>query len=479
MSTAAVFLTSLMVLFIAGCSFVPHTDPSVPVAGFQEHGQPPPPAAPPPELATVQPESTLTLDRCVEIALANNPEVAAVNWEVDAAAAKLDQAKAARWPTVSYEGSYIKYLNSRPLFEARYNNQRRIFTKQITRGDVLLKLPLYTGGRITNEIQASELIVLAEQNRLARSRQELIFNVTSTYHAILSQQKVIASVQFSLNAMQEQRRKMAKMVEVAKAAPVDLMRTEVRVADLEQSLVKEQNTLDIQERLLMTLMGQDFGQAKLKLAGDLTFAPKRYQVEQLIPQALRQRPDFVAARERLEAQAKKVDVARAGHYPNIALAGAYGYRGTGFLGVNDTRGPVADNRGPFYDDDGSIGVVLTLPLFEGGRISAKVREEVAVLAAAQERLRKLNLQIRQEVQTAVLDINASLERVKALAKALEQARESLRIESLKYDLGSGTVTEVLDAQAALLLTETNYYRALADFRTALARLKLVVGGEPA
>jgi len=219
MTYLVVCFLGLFIWQLTGCSVVPHTDPYVPVAGFQEHGQPPPPATPPPELARIQPEGTLTLERCVEIALANNPEVAAVNWEVDAATAKADQAKAARWPTVSYEGTYTKYLNSRPLFEARYNNQRRIFTKQITRGDVLLKLPLYTGGRITNEIQASELVLLAEQNRLARSRQELIFNVNSTYNAILSQQKVIASVQFSLNAMQEQRRKMAKMVEVARALP--------------------------------------------------------------------------------------------------------------------------------------------------------------------------------------------------------------------------------------------------------------------
>ena len=35
----------------------------------------------------------------------------------------------------------------------------------------------------------------------------------------------------------------------------------------------------------------------------------------------------------------------------------------------------------------------------------------------------------------------------------------------------------LDAPAALLQTETNYYRALSDFRTAVARLKLAVGGE--
>jgi outer membrane protein TolC len=74
-------------------------------------------------------------------------------------------------------------------------------------------------------------------------------------------------------------------------------------------------------------------------------------------------------------------------------------------------------------------------------------------------------------------VDSSSARVRATEKALEQARESLRIETLKYNLGAGTVTDVLDAQTALLVTETTYYRALADFNTALARLKLAVGGE--
>ena len=93
----------------------------------------------------------------------NNPEVAATLWDVSVAGAKLDQAKAARWPTLTYEGNYTKYLNSRPLFEARYNGQTRIFSKQQSVGSVLLKLPLFTGGRIINEIKAAELFRLAEQ----------------------------------------------------------------------------------------------------------------------------------------------------------------------------------------------------------------------------------------------------------------------------------------------------------------------------
>ena len=478
----------LAIFILPGCVLLQPTEPFKPVSPIEATGIGG--TAPDPMTPTSQPSpakeevvpGALTLERSLEIALKNNPEVAATLWDVSVAGAKVDQAKAARWPTLTYEGSYLKYLNSRPLYEARYNNQRRLFTKQQSLGNVLLKLPLFTGGRIINEIKAAELFRLAETNRLSRTRDELVYNVSSTFYAILSQEKVIDSVRFSLEAMQEQRKKMAQMVEVAKAARVDLLRTEVRVADLEQSLEKEINLLEIQKRLLANLMGLDFEKAQLKFAGKLTFEKIGYRPEQLVPRALEQRPDFLAAKERVESQAKRVDVAQAGHYPNVNLVGAYGYRGTGVFGVFDDRAtpgkvPTATNRGPFYDDDGSVGVTLTLPLFEGGRISAKVREEFSALAAAQERLRKLNLQVRQEVETAILDVNSSSERVKATAKAIEQARESLRIETLKYNLGAGVITDVLDAQTALLLTETTYYRVLADFYTALARLKLAVGGD--
>ena len=160
---------------------------------------------------------------------------------------------------------------------------------------------------------------------------------------------MIDSVRFSLEAMQEQRQKMAKMVEVAKAARVDLLRTEVRLADLEQSLEKETNVLEILKRLLANLMGLDFEKARMKFAGKLTFEKVSYRPEQLVPRALEQRPDFLAAKERLESQARRVDVARAGHYPNVNLVGAYGYRGTGVVGVLDDRNPKnpTEIAGPF------------------------------------------------------------------------------------------------------------------------------------
>ena len=62
-----------------------------------------------------------------------------------------------------------------------------------------------------------------------------------------------------------------------------------------------------------------------------------------------------------------------------------------------------------------------------------------------------------------------------MQKSIEQAEESLRIEREKYELGKGSITDVLDAQAALLEAQTVYYNALADYNSSVAQWRLAIG----
>jgi outer membrane protein TolC len=68
--------------------------------------------------------------------------------------------------------------------------------------------------------------------------------------------------------------------------------------------------------------------------------------------------------------------------------------------------------------------------------------------------------------------------VLATGKSIDQAKESLEVERLKYEQGKGAIVDVLDAQSALLEAQTTYYRALADHQTARAQLRLARGEQP-
>lgn len=454
---------------LSGCVLMSPTDPYRPVNLYGPSARPGTPTAQP---AAPSANAALDLSQAIEVALANNPEVAAVGWEAQAAQAQRDAAFGAILPSVHGVGGYARYLDDQRLIQARENGEPGVFSRSLFSGDLVISMPLYTGGRLTSEIRAAELLQKAAEHRLARSRQELVFNVSSVFYSILAQRRVIESLEFSRKALDEHLKRVDDLIAASKAARVDRLRTEVRLADLRQRLVGERNVLEIQGRVLANLLGLEKAGKSVDPAGELALAeagiPER---DHALQQALSQRPDYLAARSALEAQAKAVDAARAAHWPTVALEGAYGGR----WAADPSDHPPGTSRS---HDVGRAGVVMDVPVFEGGRIEARVRQERARLAAARERLRELELQVRLDVETALLNLNSSRERVLATEKAIEQAKESLRIEREKYDLGKGAIVDVLDAQSALLESQTTYYRTLAEYHTAAAQWRLAVGEEP-
>ncbi|MFH0786590.1 MAG: TolC family protein [Pseudomonadota bacterium] len=415
-------------------------------------------------------QESLSLERCIEIALEMNPEIAAAKWDIAAAESRLEGAKSAFYPQVGVEAGYLKYVDSQRLIAARYNGELGVFDDDLLRSDLVARMNLYAGGRITNEAGAADKLSAAEKKKFIRTRDELIYSVTGAYFSILGQQKILASLEFSRQALEENRKRVLQLYDAQRVAKVDLLRTEVRISDLSQTILKEENTLAVQKRALFNLMGYDAVPENTRLEDRASFPSEApFDLGRLIEIALKNRPDYQAAKNRLEAQMLKVAVAKAGHWPSINLIGAYGVR----------NAPNPSNVGKntlTTEDTGFIGLLLSVPLFEGGRVSAKISEETALLAAAQDRLKKLDLQIRQETEIAILDVQSNTARFKATDKSIEQAKESLRIESLKYELGKGSITNVLDAQAALLQAETSNCRACIDYHISSARLRLATGG---
>lgn len=406
-------------------------------------------------------DTELTLEAALHIALTNNPELAARKWDVAAATARFDTAVSTGRPTIGLEGGYQHHLDDQRLIAARFNGEPGDFDTELFRGDVVLKLPVYTGGRITSEIKTAELLKTAEEHKLVQTREELIFNVSSTFHTLIGQGEVIRSLEFAIGAMESHRRQVQELFTNQKAARVDLLRTDVQLANLRYNLVAERNNLAIQRRLLANLLGVPYDPEPIPPVDSPAenFSASSDPAE-LIAIALQTRGDFLSARALIEAQEQRVETARSGARPTVSLFGSYGVR--------------ADDAGD-QDDIGSAGLLLAMPLFDGGLVDAKVATERAVLAASRDRLKNLELQIRREIEVALLDIRSSNERIKAARQSVEQAQESLRIEQMKYGLGSGSLLEVLDAQTALLQSETNFTRARVDSRIAMARLQLATG----
>ena len=426
-----------------------------------------------PSVPTTQPtlDGPLTLERAVSIALAYNPDVGSKSAELEQAKAAKAGAAGAAWPALRAVGGYTHTLDDQRVVPARFNGEAGAFSDDLLFGDLVLSVPLFTGGQISNRIKAAELLAAAAEHRFVRTREELVFNVASIFYAILGQERVIDSLVFSKKTLEEHRTRIQGLIDAQKAVKVDLLRTEVRLANIEQRLVQERNTLAIEKRVLANLMGLGTEIAQTASpAGELPTDVVQATLEDDLSVAYRRRSDYLAALAETDAQARRVDAAKGARWPQVFGRAYYGGR----YGIDaDRPAGVSDSA-----DVAGAGVVVELPIFEGGQIAARIHEERMRLLGASERARKLQLQVRLDIETAVLNINSSRERVLATGKSIEQAKESFDVERLKYEQGKGAIVDVLDAQSALLEAQTTYYRALADHQTARAQLRLARGEQP-
>lgn len=416
-------------------------------------------------------QGRLSVSQLIDFALAHNPEITALTLDSQAAAARSLAAQGARKPRLSVEAGYTRYGDDLRLTAARYNAEPGVFGDNILAADLVVRLPLYAGGRLVAEMRAAELLEASAGQRLARSRGELVYNVSSLYFGLLAQDGLIDSLGFSAQTLAAQLNRVNALIAERKAARVDALRTEVKLADIRQRLLREKNSLAVQRQALLNLLGGAGAAADFALAGTLNAPPGETRpIEVLLASALEHRPDALAAHTEFEAQFARVEAARAGYRPTINLVGAVGNR----IMSNPTQHPAGLDTN---DDTSRIGITFEMPLFDGGRTGARVDEENVKLAAQRERLLKLQLQIRLEIETAHANLTSALERLTSTGKAIELAQESLRIEQEKYALLRGTAQDVLDAQSALLDAQTNQIRALADANTAAAQLALATGEE--
>ncbi len=205
---------------------------------------------------------------------------------------------------------------------------------------------------------------------------------------------------------------------------------------LSDALVQQRDT-QRQRAILQGQLGQLTGQLDLKLAaGDLFTLPVPPTPPAGLPSELiDRRPDIRSAEQALVAANAQIGVARAALFPSISLTAGLGQQSGQFSNL------LASSSRMW-----SAGVGLDLPIFDGGRRSARVDQ-----AGARERQALASYQKAvetgfREVSEGLINVAQSGATESDLADRLDAARKSLELSNLRYQSGYSPFLEVLDAQ---------------------------------
>jgi outer membrane protein TolC len=440
------------------------------LATFDAHAQTPPSSPPIEQVPRV---IRLELPRAIQLALASSPYVGLAAAELEAARARMDQASADAYPMVHALGSFTELRREQRLFPATTPSDPAVITRHVAGADLAFVVPLYTGGRLSASSEAASHGESVASESSKRGRAEVAFEVTALFYAILAGRGVSTSLAASEAALVQHDQRLASLVQESKAAPLDRQRVQVRLATIRQQRIQADSDVEVRTLGLGSIIGLDGSATRVEVVGTLGAPPSSAigSRDSLLRQASSRRSDLASAQADVSQQAAKVQSARAGRWPQVTLVGSYGAR----WGLAPSIHPAGTSA---LVDVGQVALIADIPLLDGGRVSASVREREALLVAARERLRKLQLRVRLEVETALAHLTSALARVEVSQATVGQARDAMQVESDKQAEGKSTITDVLDAQAALTEAEANRIRSLADVQIALAELRLASGEEP-
>ncbi|MGE5198879.1 MAG: TolC family protein, partial [Rhodospirillaceae bacterium] len=188
--------------------------------------------------------------------------------------------------------------------------------------------------------------------------------------------------------------------------------------------------------------------------------------EDLLADARSHRPERQALQARVDAFGERRKAAAAGLKPILAVGAGFDY-----AKPNPRIFPRTDEWHTSWD----VGVNVSWPLWDGGRVKADVAEAAANQRAVEERLAEFDTVLDFEVRQRQLDVQAARESVRAASDEVASAAEARRVVAERFKAGLVTNTEVLDAQQALLVAQFDRTRTLAGVRLAEARLERALG----
>jgi outer membrane protein len=407
------------------------------------------------------------------LALKHNPALKAAGMAMETAEADLAKARARFLPTVNFHETYNFSDNPTQVFMSKLN--QRVFTAQDFalnnlnnpnafgnfRTGLVMRQPLF---------QAGEAYLGYKQARLGRemaaayvlsSRQQLLFQVTQAYFGLQLAQANLAVVQQAKKTALENLHMAQTRFKAGTVVHSDILSAEVHLAKLTQEEMTAASRVKIAQSALSTVLG-------LPEAGERPLAPAPREPAPLPPRlddlkqtAQEKRPDLkqleLAARVAQEESGK----ARLNYLPRLHVVAEYD--------VDQRRlfGSSADSY--------TVMALLNFNLFNGLADLARVRETKAKESQARDLKRDLEDRVRHQVTEAIQNLKTAHERLKVARAAVAQAREGLRLISLRYQSGLTILVDLLGAEDALKNAELSQVEALFDTYLAQAGLDLALG----
>ena len=439
--------------------------------------------------AVAQEPRVLTLENSIEIAKQSNLTLQTAEQNLKIAEAQVRSARAGLLPRITANGNYTYFKdvqksviqadggfgfrmpggemdetpspstdNEADLIELEFGAHHNV------QGTVSLTQPIFAWGRYYYGYQAAKLNYQAVQRDVNAAYNQLRLDVSEAFYAVLIAQEFLRVAQQSVSLVEKQLGIAEASLKAGAATDFDVLRAKVQLANAKSQLVRAENAIITTKNAYKTVLNVPLAE-NVSVKGTLEI-PEKHQklalnLDTLIEQALKNRPEVHRTQLSEQAAHKQVDIAKTRSLPDLGLFTNYQ--------ISQNERLTQMNR------IWSVGFQINIPIFDGFATRAAVQQSESTLKQVQLGGTQVKVGVEFEVRNAYLNLLGAQTLIDVQREAVAQAQESVRIANLQFQNGIITTVALTDTQLALAQAEVNRLQAYHDYVVGLARLEKAIG----
>ncbi len=331
--------------------------------------------------------------------------------------------------------------------------------------DVTASQVLYAGGGVRSAVKSAKLVREAAVLDLQTVINDALLQVRTDFFAVLLAREKIKVQESNLELLQSQLKTTTDRFTAGTISSFEKLRAEVAVANAKAPLITARNDYRLAVEALRQALGFATNTSESihkvpDFTGTLDFTPVNFDLPAAFAAAHAHRPDLTRLERLSEARAESVTTARSTAYPNLSAFGGWTAR-TGVAGA--------------AVDGWLLGVQSQWNIFDGRATAGRVTQARSLLEQTRLTLTEAKLAVEVEVRRAFSQWQQATELAEASQKVVEQAAEAVRLANARYNAGTSTQLDVLQAQVELTTARTNQIQAYYGYNVAVAALRKATG----
>ncbi|WP_235973862.1 TolC family outer membrane protein [Parasphingopyxis marina] len=361
-------------------------------------------------------------------------------------------------PSVNVNGSYQENVRT----------SANSFTapSRLATGTVEAQLPIYQGGTVRNRTLAARDRVEAGQAELRSTEANLFTNVVAAYLDVISNRNIVELNENQVRVLDTNLQATSDRFEIGDLTRTDVAQAEARLSTARSRLEQAEAERQAAEENYLRLVG-DWPDT-LEAPPPLPALPNSPDAAEDI--AIVQNPDLIAAQHRVDASRRDVGVARGSRMPRLSAFARGNY--TNYL---DTLGGAVGGQFVQEETTATVGLQATLPLYQGGRPAAQVRQAQARQSQAMETALATERAVVADVRAAFSRYRAALQVIESTRVAVEANELALEGVRAENSVGLRTILDILNAEQELLNSQVDLVTARRNAYVAGFNLLAAMG----